>query len=99
MTPQQALERAEEIGAEPCYRNQLARQVYQAGRRDAEADMARRWAQAAGQVTRGVFHAGLEERRWGPGGRARFADPRPGHFPGRGARPQARPATEREETG
>ena len=58
--------------------------------------MARRWAQAAGQVTHGVPHAELEERRGGPGGRARFADPRPGHFPGRGARPHAEPDTERE---
>jgi hypothetical protein len=28
-------------------------------------------------------YAELERRRWGPGGRARFADPRPGDFPGR----------------
>ena len=96
MTPQRALERAEEISAEPRYRNQLARQMYQAGPHDAGADMARRRAQAAGQVAHGVPHAELEERRGGPGGRARFADPRPGHFPGRGARPQAGPETERE---
>ena len=96
MTPQQAHERAEETGADTGYRHQLARQLYQAGPRDAEADMARRRAQAAGQVTHGVPRAGLEERRGGPGGRARFADPRPGHFPGRGARPQAGPDTETE---
>ena len=65
MTPQQALERAEEIGADTRYRNQLARQMYQAGPHDAEADMARRWAQAASQVTHGVPHAELEERRAG----------------------------------
>jgi hypothetical protein len=29
-------------------------------------------------------HAELEQRRWGPGGRAYFADPRPGDFQGRG---------------
>jgi hypothetical protein len=96
MTPQEALERAEETGADTRWRNQLARQMYQAGRRDAGADMARRWAQAASQITQGVPRAELEERSWGPGGRARFADPRPGHFPGRGARPPAEPATERE---
>jgi hypothetical protein len=96
MTPQQALERAEEIGAAPRYRNQLARQLDRSGPHDAEADMARRWAQAASQVTRGVPHAELEERRGGADGRARFADPRPGHFPGRGARPQAGPETERD---
>jgi hypothetical protein len=27
----------------------------------------------------------LEERRWGPGGRAHFADPRPGDYPGKKA--------------
>ena len=27
--------------------------------------------------------AEAEARRWGPGGRAHFADPRPGDFPGR----------------
>jgi hypothetical protein len=28
-------------------------------------------------------HAELEARRWGPGGRAHFGDPRPSDFPGR----------------
>jgi hypothetical protein len=87
MTPQQALERAEEIGAEPCCRNQLARQMYQAGPRDAEADMARRRAQAASQVTRGVPHAELEERRAPRGSRrprpVRRPAPRPLPRPGR----------------
>src|ERR1017187_7278465 len=27
-------------------------------------------------------HSELEIRRWGPGGRARFGEPRPGDFPG-----------------
>jgi hypothetical protein len=54
MTPQQALQRAEETSADTRYRNQLARQMYQAGPHDAEADMARRRAQAASQVTHGV---------------------------------------------
>lgn len=31
-----------------------------------------------------VDAAKLELARWGPGGRERFADPRPGDFPGRG---------------
>ena len=96
MTPQEALERAEETGAETRYRNQLARQMYRAGPHGAGADMERHWAQAASQVTHGVPPTELEERRWVPGGRARFADPRPGHFPGRGARSQAEPETERE---
>lgn len=33
-----------------------------------------------------VEAARLELARWGPGGRARFGDPRPGDFPGRGVR-------------
>jgi hypothetical protein len=31
-----------------------------------------------------VRDAELDLRRWGPGGRERFADPRPGDYPGRG---------------
>jgi hypothetical protein len=68
--------------------------MYEAGRRDAEADMAQRWAEAARPVARGVSHADLEQRRWGPGGRAHFADPRPGDFPGRAHHPE--PQTEPE---
>ena len=102
MNPREAIEAAELAGHETAYRNQLARQMYEAGRRDgyeagrrdAEADMARFWAEAARQVTRGVSHAELEQRRWGPGGRAHFADPRPGEFPGRENKPE--PQTEAE---
>ena len=94
MNPQEAIEAAELTEHETAYRNQLARQMYEAGRRDAEADMARFWAEAARQVTRGVSHAELEQRRWGPGGRAHFADPRPGDFPGREHQPE--PQTEAE---
>jgi len=89
MTPREAIEAAELAERETAYRNQLARGMYQAGRRDAEAEMAQQWAEAARPVAHGVSHAELEQRRWGPGGRAHFADPRPGDFPGRGAKPQA----------
>jgi hypothetical protein len=103
-----ALEEADHAEAETRYRLQLAREMYQAGwrdghdagRRDAEADMAARWAETARrvvQITRGPTHAELEERRWGPGGRAHFADPRPGDFPGRGAKPQPQHRAEREK--
>ena len=92
MNPQEAIEAAELTEHETAYRNQLARQMYEAGRRDAEADMARFWAETARQVTRGVSHAELEQRRWGPGGRAHFADPRPSDFPGREHQPE--PQTE-----
>ena len=96
MNPQEAIEAAELTEHETAYRNQLARQMYEAGRRDAEADMARFWAEAARQVTRGVSHAELEQRRWGPGGRARFADPRPGDLRGRENKPEPQTETELE---
>ena len=94
MTPRQAIQAAELAEAETAYRHQLARQMYQAGRRDAEAEMAQRWAQIARLAAHGISHADLEQRRWGPGGRAHFADPWPGDFPGRAAKPQ--PEIERE---
>jgi hypothetical protein len=40
---------------------------------------------AARLSARTPSHAELERRRWGPGGRAHFADPRPGDYLGRGA--------------
>ncbi len=105
MTPREAIEAAELIEAETRYRNQLGREMYQAGHADgyqagyrqAEADMAARWNQAT-RPAAGPSHAELEERRWGPGGRAHFADPRPGDFPGRGTQPQPEPETEAEAT-
>jgi hypothetical protein len=96
MNPREAIEAAELAEAETAYRLQLAREMYQAGRRDAEADMAERWAQIARPAAHAKSQTELEERRWGPGGRAHFADPRPGDFPGRGAQPQAQPQPERE---
>ena len=84
MTPERVFERADEITAETGYRIQCAREArhagFEAGRRSAFAEMACAWAQAAKAVTEPV-----DERRWGPGGRAHFADPRPGDFPGRNA--------------
>jgi hypothetical protein len=43
-----------------------------------------------------VLDAEIEERRWGPGGRAHFGDPRPGDFPGRTAQAKAEPEPEPE---
>ena len=81
MTPEEVFERADEITAETRYRIQFAREARQAGfdagRRSAFAEMACAWEHAAKAVTESV-----SERRWGPGGRAHFADPRPGDFPG-----------------
>jgi len=84
VTPCEAIEAAELAAAETASRNQLAREMYEAGRQDAEAEMAERWRQVTAPVVHGLGHAELDERRWGPGGREHFADPRPGDFPGRG---------------
>jgi hypothetical protein len=104
VTPRDAIEAAALAEVEAAYRQQLARQMYQAGQRagfdagyrQASADMAARWAQIARPVVHGISHAELEKRRWGPGGRAHFADPRPGDFPGRAAKPQAQQEAQRE---
>jgi hypothetical protein len=77
----EAIDAAQLAEAETAYRLQLAREMYQAGRRDAEAEMAEAWRRAAAAVN-GPQLAEVEQRRWGPGGRAHFADPRPGDFPG-----------------
>jgi hypothetical protein len=86
VTPAEAIEAAELVEAETAYRLQLGREMYQAGYRAAEADMAARWDRIARPAVRGPAHADLEAERWGPGGREHFGDPRPGDFPGRAAR-------------
>jgi hypothetical protein len=55
---------------------------YAAGRRDEAADRDAAWHAAAAPI---AAAGGLERRRWGPGGRRRFGDPRPGDYPGRAA--------------
>jgi hypothetical protein len=53
--------------------------------------------QAAAQIMPTLMsppYAELEQRRWGPGGRAHFADPRPGDFPGPGTQPHPHPQPE-----
>ena len=104
MSPDEALEAAAAVEAETRYRDQLAREMYQAGHADgyragyrqADADQAARWNQVARAAIDGPTYAELEERRWGPGGREAFAEPRPGDFPGRGAQPRPEPETEPE---
>jgi hypothetical protein len=88
MTPAEAIEAAELAEAEVRYRNQVGRLMYEAGRRDAEAEMADRWSRVTA-VVRGPDLEEIEARRWGPGGRARFGDPRPGDFRGRAAQREA----------
>jgi hypothetical protein len=96
VTPAEAIESAELAAAEIRYRNQVGRAMYEAGRRDAEAEMAARWSRVTAAV-RGPDLDEIEARRWGPGGRAHFGDPRPGDFPGRGPSPrQPEPEPEME---
>ena len=91
------MEAADLAEAEAAYRLQLGREMYEAGRRDAEAEMAQAWAEAADPVAHGgPAFADLEECRWGPGGREHFADPRPGDYPGLSARPEPEPELEPE---
>ena len=59
MTPREAIEAAEMAETETAYRNQLGREMYQAGHADgyqagyrqAEADQAARWNQVTSPVT------------------------------------------------
>src|SRR4051794_27447225 len=108
MTPRDAIEAAEQAEAETAYRNQLGREMYQAGHTDGyragyeaargqrEADAAAWWRDHGRSLTERPTHAELEEQRWGPGGRAHFADPRPSDFPGRRTQLQPEPETEME---
>ena len=83
MTPQEAIEAAEMVEAETAYRLQIARESFADGYASAEADMAARWDRIARTTAPRPAHAELEEKRWGPGGRAHFADPRAGDYTGR----------------
>jgi hypothetical protein len=76
MTPAEAIDAAELTEVETRYRNQLAREMYQAGYRQAEGDMAARWDEIARPVVHGPRHADLEVKRWGPDG-ARPPEPEP----------------------
>ena len=90
MTPGEAIEAAELAEAETAYRNQLARE---AGAREYERGQADGYLRAIADVKalqHGlVLDAQLETLRYGPGGRAHFADPRPGDFPGRAGQREA----------
>ncbi len=91
-----AIEEAERIEAETRYRLRMARDAFQAGMafgaarvREAllqeQAETQRQLAEQLTPVLMSPTLAELETRRWGPGGRAHFGDPRPGDFPGRGS--------------
>jgi hypothetical protein len=53
------------------------------GHRRAHAEIAEDWRHLAEKIRGEARYVGLEERRWGPGGRAHFGDPRPTDWPGR----------------
>ena len=97
MTPQEAIQAAELAEAETRYRLQLARESFEAGKQAAHAELEAAWHAVADPASRGgPSWAEFEQRRWGPGGRAHFADPRPGDFPGRGAGRRPQPHAEPE---
>ena len=90
MTPAEAIAAAELAEAESRYRNQLASEMAAAA---FERGRLAGYVQAAADI-KAVQHglvldAEMEGRRWGPGGRAHFADARPGDFPGRAAQREA----------
>lgn len=101
MTPADAIKLAEQIEAETNYRNQLGREMYQLGlddgyrqgyavaRGELEAEHTAWWQAHGRHIADRPSHAELEERRWGPGGREHYADPRPGDYPGRRAKAEA----------
>jgi hypothetical protein len=91
VTPEEAIAAAELAEAETTYRHHLAREMAEHAAAEAyERGAADGYAQAIADV-KAVQHGivrdvELETLRWGPGGRAHFADPRPGDFPGRRVR-------------
>jgi len=103
-----AIDEAERIEAETRYRLRMAREAFHAGMalgaaqaREAQlqeqAEAQRQMASRLMPVLMSPTFAELETRRWGPGGRAHFADPRPGDFPGRRSQahtPQTEPERE-----
>lgn len=91
MTPAEALLIADEIEASDRYWLRFARDACAVtAAREYERGLADGYVRAIADVKavqRGlVLDAELEARRWGPGGRGHFGDPRPGDFPGRGRR-------------
>jgi len=57
--------------------------AYRRGRKDEARERDRAWHEAADPIAHsGPTHAELEFLRWGPSGRARFGDPRPGDYMG-----------------
>ena len=96
MTPEEAIEPPSWSSARPRTASSSPARCTRPGGLPPRADMARRWAALVRPVVTGISHAELEQRRWGPGGRAHFADPRPGDFPRPGRQATSEPDTEME---
>jgi hypothetical protein len=87
VTPAEAIEAAELAEAEIRYRHQSIRAAAADGYERGVAAGYRAALADVKAIQHGlVADAELETLRWGPGGRAHFADPRPGDFPGRAER-------------
>ena len=87
MTPQEAIGAAELVEAETAYRLEMAREMAgQAAVDGYERGLVEGYLRAVADFKAfqhaEVRDADLEGGRWGPGGRAHFADPRPGDYPG-----------------
>jgi hypothetical protein len=100
VTEAEAIAAAELVEAETAYRNQLAYEMAEhAAATSYERGAADGYAHAIAEVKAAqhglVQDAELEIRRWGPGGREAFGNPRPGDFPGR-REPEPEPEPELE---
>jgi hypothetical protein len=88
-----AIELAESIAAEAELRDRVARDAYERGRadglREGYARAVADWKVTVGADLGGLAHSELQRRRWGPGGREHFGDPRPGDFTPRSRREAA----------
>lgn len=90
MTPEEAIEAAELIEMEARYRDRMVHETaaaeYERGRVDGYLHAVADVKAAQHGIVR---DAELETRRWGPGGREAFGNPRPGDYPGQAARAEA----------
>jgi hypothetical protein len=95
MTPAEILALSDERALARRIRHGYWAEGYRAGRargwregyEQARAELEAAWRQLADRIVRRANNptfAELELRRWGPGGRERFGDPRRGDYPGRG---------------
>lgn len=90
MTPAEAIEAAELAGAQSRYHHRVAREMYARGPEPGLIEGCVLALSDLKAVQHGIVRdAEPEALRYRPGGRAHFADPRPGGFPGRGTQREA----------